>query len=477
MMEKKWISRIVILGIVVFLISKMLSRDYVEVKVTNDYPHPVGIVIEDANQNIIDTLNIIDSTFQKKIHVKNLQNISLILYDKEEIISKNRSYLIPNKGLDIIITKRGWLQCTFGKNEALFEKFLSVKYRTKEHYLRFKLPWGEFKDYVEILHKKNIQALDSLFLDTNSLDKEYYSLQKENLYYNLLNDKVNYLISHELSTKAKGDSINYYQSLEDISKLIWPVDSKKYNNESYKKLLKSLIYRSTYDMLLSQGVPQSKYSTYFIGAEATLAYIDELDRLGSKNRKEEFLHRFLIDDKRLKFIENEHLSLITEIYYKNVSNPEFIKEFDEAITRLKLLGKGIRAPSFEIKDIQEELRSIEDFKGKYVVLYFWATWCGPCKGEAPYWEEFIKKFADQEVVFLNVSTDENKDAWKEMVVNQSKGGIHLFAGDDRLEIKQNYQVSGIPHYVLIDKEGLIVQNHFYRPSYPPFEEKLGLLLQ
>src|SRR6266508_2534378 len=76
---------------------------------------------------------------------------------------------------------------------------------------------------------------------------------------------------------------------------------------------------------------------------------------------------------------------------------------------LKPPGDRKRAPDFELKDSQGKLVRLSDFKGKVVLLDFWATWCGPCKAAIPWFNEFEQKYRVDGFAVLGISMD--ADGW------------------------------------------------------------------
>ena len=105
----------------------------------------------------------------------------------------------------------------------------------------------------------------------------------------------------------------------------------------------------------------------------------------------------------------------------------------------------------------------------------WATWCGPCKAEIPYLKEVEEEFKEENIAFVSISIDREKDheKWENMVAEETLGGIQLFADKDwESQFVKDYYISGIPRFILIDPEGKIVSPDAPRPSNPKLKEML-----
>lgn len=130
------------------------------------------------------------------------------------------------------------------------------------------------------------------------------------------------------------------------------------------------------------------------------------------------------------------------------------------------LTPGSPAPDFELLDTEGKMVRLSDFRGKVVYLDFWGVGCAPCIYEFRNWTKPLHdKYGDEEIVFLYICVDSPKERWLKGVEMYDLQGVNLIAeGWEKNPACQAYNVMGIPHYVLIDKEGKIVRNNASRPS-------------
>lgn len=141
-----------------------------------------------------------------------------------------------------------------------------------------------------------------------------------------------------------------------------------------------------------------------------------------------------------------------------IRNSEKGKEMAQNLQYFKQSKIGSTAPSFSLVDSNGNTISIDDFKGKqYVLIDFWASWCGPCREELPYIKELYKKYHQQGFEIISVAKDDKPDLWKKAIEKeQIESWRHIFTSEDNKSIIKNYNVNGIPHKVLIDKNGIII---------------------
>ncbi len=142
-------------------------------------------------------------------------------------------------------------------------------------------------------------------------------------------------------------------------------------------------------------------------------------------------------------------------------NPNFApyvkykKADEEARYQRERLNIGKPAPDFTYPDINGKEVSLSDFKGKVVLIDFWASWCGPCIGEFPHLKKVYAKYKSQGLEILGVSIDKKEDAWRKAVKDNDLKWTLLLASNSGKEIMKEYQFSGIPYILIIDREGRI----------------------
>jgi thiol-disulfide isomerase/thioredoxin len=113
---------------------------------------------------------------------------------------------------------------------------------------------------------------------------------------------------------------------------------------------------------------------------------------------------------------------------------------------------GRPAPSFQLKDMEGRMVSLEDFKGKVVMLDFWATWCGPCRMTMPELEKLQQEHPD-DFVLLAINLGDDEEEIKAYMQSRRIQTRVLIDSDSR--VGQSYGTSSIPVQFIIDKDGIL----------------------
>lgn len=139
---------------------------------------------------------------------------------------------------------------------------------------------------------------------------------------------------------------------------------------------------------------------------------------------------------------------------KQLEEAKLLKKQIEIINALK---PGLPAPAFSAGDAKGKLVSLSDFKGKYVLIDFWASWCVPCIAAMPEMKNTYARYKDKELEILGVSLDNQEKAWKDAVVKHGLPWVNIseLKGWNG-EIGKQYNITAIPQNVLIGKDGKIL---------------------
>ncbi len=133
------------------------------------------------------------------------------------------------------------------------------------------------------------------------------------------------------------------------------------------------------------------------------------------------------------------------------------------------------APDFTLTGMNGVSIKLSDYRGKVVLLNFWATWCGPCKAEIPWFIEFEKLYKDRGFATLGVSMDE--DGWQAVLPFVKQRGINypVMIGTDG--VAQLYGgIDSLPSTFLIDREGRIFSAHLGLVSRRDYEAEILKLI-
>jgi cytochrome c biogenesis protein CcmG/thiol:disulfide interchange protein DsbE len=135
---------------------------------------------------------------------------------------------------------------------------------------------------------------------------------------------------------------------------------------------------------------------------------------------------------------------------------------------------GSAAPQFSLKDINGKEVSLSDFKGKVVILDFWATWCGPCRSEIPDFIALQKKYGGKGLQVIGISVDKDKNALSKFYKDNGMN-YPVALTDGAVESKYG-GIRGIPTTFIIDKSGKIVKKYVGATSKEQFEGDIKPLL-
>lgn len=217
---------------------------------------------------------------------------------------------------------------------------------------------------------------------------------------------------------------------------------------------------------------------------AQKALIDEEfgNSMASFNSDKAFTDAFAARNKKLTdklndpAIDGEFKTLSGKMLARE--NQQMEAQYKQAQIVKKLAGNA--SPVFDYENFKGGKTKLEEFKGKYVYIDVWATWCGPCRAEIPFLQKVEEKYKGKNIEFISLSIDEAKDheKWKTMVADKKLGGVQVFADNNWTSaFVRAYGINSIPRFILIDPKGNVVDADAKRPSDPALQAQLDGLLK
>ena len=172
----------------------------------------------------------------------------------------------------------------------------------------------------------------------------------------------------------------------------------------------------------------------------------------------------------------EGSSNISDLEYSKfmsiVKNEKIRNELKEAYKIVRKNPKGKISPQFEFYDINNKQITLESLKGKLVYIDIWATWCFPCIREIPALKKIEEDFKNKNIYFVSMCLKDSKENFEKMVKEKKLGGIQLFAPNPSNSFFKEYNLKTIPRYILLDKEGKIIDAYASKPSTSNLREQI-----
>lgn len=233
----------------------------------------------------------------------------------------------------------------------------------------------------------------------------------------------------------------FYKKIESLNKIFDSINEKYITtNKLENNVLEMLGLEHKMDSL--QSIINS------ISAKCS-----KVDRAFFEKNANSYITSYLLKDYYKRFTLKE-----LKYYYNRMSTItrkwEYGIKLKEAITSLQVGSPGNVATNFSAVDVNGDSISLSQFRGKYVLLDFWASWCKPCRAGNPELIRLYNKYRNEGIEFISIADDKrNQEKWKDAI---EKDKINIWRHILDIQIGEAYSVHTIPLQILIDKNGIII---------------------
>lgn len=123
----------------------------------------------------------------------------------------------------------------------------------------------------------------------------------------------------------------------------------------------------------------------------------------------------------------------------------------------KRTAVGMKALDFTLPDTSGASVTLSAFKGKYILVDFWASWCGPCREENPYLVKVYQQYGGKDFEIIGISLDSQKSPWLKAIADDGLKWLHVSdLQGPKNEVAKQYDVRAVPQNFLVDPNGIII---------------------
>lgn len=259
----------------------------------------------------------------------------------------------------------------------------------------------------------------------------------------------------EINIDAQIDSLNKASitGSESQNSFVKYLDGMEAFQEESQQLYQQWMEAKTSNDTIKTAEIEAKYEEL---SEKQKAY----DKQFVKNNTSSVVSPYITYASLIYDFDLDQLKETTNSFDSTLNNTVYIKYLQERIAILEKTAPGQPIIDFELNDTTGNPIALSSFKGKYLLVDFWASWCGPCRRENPNVVKLYNQYKDKGFEIFGVSFDESREAWIKAI--KDDGLIWPQVSDLKgwgCEAGKLYGVRSIPHTMLVDPDGIIIEHN------------------
>ncbi|HEV7329887.1 MAG TPA: TlpA disulfide reductase family protein [Flavisolibacter sp.] len=307
-----------------------------------------------------------------------------------------------------------------------------------------------------ILDSATLKEDGSFSLKTKNREESLYQLRlkgKVTPFAFFINDASRITVDADLNNTTQPYTVNNSPATKSLL---------DFDKAMYERGMLLFTHGNKVDSLQKAGASDSAVGAAYAHVQATAQSLEETAKDYLANSKSPVLSLYVI---------SSYQNTVNNLGLKGFSKTEISELVTKAAdkfpahTALQNVKKSLpssKAADFTQPDVNGQPVSLSQFKGKYVLVDFWASWCQPCRQENPNIVKNYNQFKDKNFTILGVSLDQNKDAWLKAIQQDGLAWTHVsdlkFWNNEAATL---YGVQSIPYNVLVDPEGNIVAENLH----------------